>query len=230
MTATETEPWTTARHPLARLLRAVAAGQQPEPDGAWARVSPWIPTIQAVIAFTEHTILAVSYDITDETLLDLGVDGHGGAFTARTITSLAGPAGWVGVPAVLHCALGTGGAGRSVELTARSDLSRHPAVTVLRRTLQDVQVLGSGEAAHPDLVVLGRGIAGMREIAVLPGHPGRYRNGELMREALACVPENEVTLLCVPVYEADALTAAAAGGFRAIGGVQLFSTRPEHKL
>ena len=30
MTATATEPWTTARHPLARLLRSVAAGQFPD--------------------------------------------------------------------------------------------------------------------------------------------------------------------------------------------------------
>ena len=63
MTAAATEPWTTARHPLARLLRSVAAGQFPHQDGAWTRVSPWIPTLQAIVGFTGHSILAVSYDV-----------------------------------------------------------------------------------------------------------------------------------------------------------------------
>ena len=63
MTTTAAEPWTTARHPLARLLRSVVAGSPPDSDGGWTRVSPWIPTVQAMVAFTGHTIVAVSYDV-----------------------------------------------------------------------------------------------------------------------------------------------------------------------
>lgn len=229
MTATATEPWTTARHPLARLLRSVASGALPEADGQWARVSPWVPAIQAVVAFTGHTILAVSYDVSDDTLVDLGVDGVGGAFSARTVTALAGPTGWIGAPQVLHVALGTG-AGQTGALSARSDLSRHPAVATARRTLQDVQVLAAGAPQHEDVVVLGRGVAGVREICVQTALPGDPRAGGLAHQALGSVPENEIVLLCVPAYDARGLMAAAEAGFRPVGGVQLFSTRPEHKL
>ncbi|MBW3084330.1 hypothetical protein KEM60_00517 [Austwickia sp. TVS 96-490-7B] len=231
MTATQTEPWTTARHPLARLLRAIAAGQDPEPDGKWARVSPWIPTVQAVVAFPGHTIMAVSYDLTDDQLADLGVDGHGGAFTARTVTAMAGPTGWVGVPQVLFCALGTG-AGQSGTLTARSDLGRAPCVGVARRTLQDIQVLGSAVGESTDVVILGRGVAGVREIGVYPSTATATVThlATMVHAALDSVPENEVVLFSVDTYDARMITAATQAGFRAVGGVQLFSTRPEHKL
>ncbi|GAB77425.1 hypothetical protein SAMN05421595_1260 [Austwickia chelonae] len=229
MSATPAEAWTTARHPLARLLRSIAAGQKPEPNGQWARVSPWIPTIQAMVVFPEHTIMAVSYDISDETLVDLGVDGHGQAFTARTVTALAGPTGWVGVPQILFCSLGTG-AGQGGSLVARSDLSKHPAVELARRTLQDVQVLGAGDPADPDVVILGRGVAGVREIAVHRPHPYAPGGAQLVQAALGCVPENEVVLRCISTYDAPRISAAVEGGMTPIGGVQLFSTRPEHKL
>ena len=143
MTATATQPWTTARHPLARLLRSVACGQPPQADGAWMRVSPWIPTVQAVVAFPGHAVLAVSYDVTDEDLLLAGVDSSANAFSARTVTTLAGPKGWIGPSQVVHCAVGSG-TGQAGRLTARSDLGRHAGVMVARRTLQDVQVMAAG--------------------------------------------------------------------------------------
>lgn len=229
MTVTASEPWTTARHPLARLLRSVAMGQLPQPDGHWVRVSPWIPTIQAVVAFPGHAVLAVSYDVTDVSLVELGVDGQGGAFTARAVTALAGQHGWIGPPQVLLSAVGSG-MGQPGDLLARSDLTRHPSVVAARRTIQDAHVMAAGSPEQPDVVVLGRGVAGMREIAVSMARTGDPRAGDLVRDALGCVPESEVVLMCVPTYDAHGLVAAREGGFTPVGGAQLFSTRPEHKL
>lgn len=228
MTAAATEPWTTARHPLARLLRSVAAGQFPHQDGAWTRVSPWIPTLQAIVGFTGHSILAVSYDVSEETLIDLGATGFDGPFSARVVTALAGATGWIGPQQVLLSALGTG-SGNSGALVARADLSRHPFVENAKRIRQDIQVLGTADA-HPDIVVLGRGVAGIREISVQVNHQTPGRGESLFAAALATVPEYEVVLATIPVYDGHGLGSAIAGGFRPIGGVQLFSNRPEHKL
>ena len=228
MSATATEPWTTARHPLARLLRSVAAGQFPEVDGAWTRVSPWIPTLQAIVGFTGHTILAVSYDVSDEKLIDLGATGHDGPFSARVVAALAGPTGWIGPQQVLLSALGTG-SGQGSLLVARPDLARHPFVETAKRIRQDIQVLGTSDP-DPDIVVLGRGVAGIREISIRVAHPVHGRGAELTRAALATVPENEVVVMSTPVYDGRALNNAIDGGFTPIGGVQLFSNRPEHKL
>lgn len=230
MTTTAAEPWTTARHPLARLLRSVVAGSPPDADGGWTRVSPWLPTVQAVVAFTGHTIVAVSYDITDAQLIDLGVDGAGGALSPRVFASLAGPTGWIGAPQLLFAALGTGG-GQHAELTSRSDLARHPYVEASRRSHQDLQILGAGDADSVDLVVLSRGVAGVREIGVYvhPAGRGRGRGATLARTALDAVPENEVTLASSTLGDAAALRALTTAGFMPIGAVQMFSTRSEHK-
>ncbi len=228
MTATATEPWTTARHPLARLLRSVAAGQFPEADGAWTRVSPWIPSLQAIVGFTGHTILAVTYDVSDDALVDLGATGNEGPFSARVVTALAGASGWIGPPQVLLTALGTG-SGHAGDLVARSDLTRHPFVESAKRIRQDIQVLGSTDA-DPDIVVLGRGVAGIREVSVKVGRSGHGRGEALFAAALATVPEYEVVLAATPIFDGHILNCAIAAGFRPIGGVQLFSNRPEHKL
>lgn len=231
MTVTAAEPWTTARHPLARLLRGVAAGSYPQADGTWTRVSPWIPTVQAMVGFSGHTIVAVSYDVSDDKLVDVGVDGQGNAFSPRVIASLAGPTGWIGVPQTLLVNLGTGSADGG-RLVARPDLSRHPFVESAKRTRQDIQVLGTSDPENPDIVVLGRGVAGIREISVLvhPSRRGRGLGATLARDGLGCVPEFEVVLASIPSYDASALRCFLGAGFTAIGGVQLFSNRPEHKL
>ena len=231
MTTTAAEPWTTARHPLARLLRSVVAGSPPDADGGWTRVSPWIPTVQAVVAFTGHTIVAVSYDITDAQLVDLGVDGAGGALSPRVFATLAGPTGWIGAPQLLFAALGTG-AGQHTELASRSYLARHPYVEASRRSHQDLQILGAGEGDAVDLVVLSRGVAGVREVGVYvhPAGRGRGRGATLARAALDAVPENEVTLASSTLGDAAALRALTSAGFTPIGAVQMFSNRPEHKL
>ena len=228
MTATATEPWTTARHPLARFLRTVASGHPPIADQEWTRVSPWSPTVQGMVRLTGHTIVAVSYDVVDAQLLDLGVNAVGGAFSARVISTLAGPTGWIDAPRVLLSALGTG-AGQHASLTFRSDLTRHPFVEAAQRTRQDTQVLGSVDPAAAEIVVLGRGVAGVREISVYvpPAGRGRGRGTALAREALNTVPENEIILAAATIGDAAGLRGLLRAGYAVIGGVHLFSNRPE---
>ena len=52
---------TPARHPLARLLREVAAGDFPAADGSWIRVSPWSPSIQGILLVTTFFVLIVGF-------------------------------------------------------------------------------------------------------------------------------------------------------------------------
>lgn len=182
-TATATDPWTTRAAPagpLARLLRTVVSGHPPIADQEWTRVSPWSPTVQGMVRLTGHTIVAVSYDVVDAQLLDLGVSAGDGAFSARVISTLAGPTGWIDAPRVLLSALGTG-AGQHASLTFRSDLTRHPFVEAAQRTRQDTQVLGSVDPAAAEIVVLGRGVAGVREISVYVPPAGRGGVGAAAR-------------------------------------------------
>ena len=79
--------------------------------------------MQGMVRLIGHTIVAVSYDVVDAQLLDLGVSAGDGAFSARVISTLAGPTGWIDAPRVLLSALGTG-AGQHASLTFRSDLMR----------------------------------------------------------------------------------------------------------
>ena len=144
------------------------------------------------------------------------------------MTGLAGATGWIGPQQVLLSALGTG-SGNSGELVARPDLARHPFVENAKRIRQDIQVLGTTDA-EPDIVVLGRGVAGVREVSVHVQRTGHGRGASLFTAALATVPEAEVVLATTPVNDGHILSSAIAGGFRPIGGVQLFSNRPEHKL
>ncbi len=220
--------WTPARHPLARLLREAAAGQFPPADGGWLRVSPWKQDVQAILSFTGRAVLAVSYDVPDERLADLGVSGWDGGF-ARVLVDLAGPTGWIDSLDVLLIGAGRG---ESDGLVARPDLAVHPRVAYARRVRTDVQVLGRPEAERKDLVVLAHGVAGLREISceVDPTQRGHGAGAELLSLALGAVPEHEVVVASVAPGNAASLRACLRAGLEPIGSVQLFSSRAEHRL
>lgn len=221
--------WTPARHPLARLLRDLAAGHFREADGGWTRVSPWSQQHQAIITLTGHAVLAVSYDVTDEQLADLRIDGLGGAHHPRVVSALAGANGWIDLLKILMLGVGTGGDAHQ-SLVSRPELATHPLVGHVRRTSQNVQVLGSRDPREQDVVVVSNGVAGLRQVsvAVAPEHLGRRRSARVIDQALSCVPEHELVVACVPPGNAAALRAALSAGFVPIGSVQLFSSRPEH--
>lgn len=220
--------WTPARHPLARLLRDVAAGRFREADGGWTRVSPWSQQHQAIIGLTGHAVLAVSYDVTDDQLADLGVDGFGAAHHPAVVGALAGPNGWIDRLEVLLLGVGTGSDGHQ-SLVTRPELAKHPLVEHVRRTCQNLQVMGSREPHEHDVVVISQGVAGLRQIsvAVAPEHLRQHRSAHVIGQALSCVPESELVVASVAPGNAVALRAALAAGFVPVGSVQLFSTRRE---
>ncbi|MDO5698207.1 MAG: N-acetyltransferase [Dermatophilus congolensis] len=224
--------WTPARHPLARFLRGVAAGTPPVADGSWMRVSPWSQHIQAVLSFAGHAVLAVSYDFTDVQLTELGVDGWGNAASPRVLTQLAGPSGWIGSHDMLLLGAGRGSdSGGADALVSRPDLAHRPAAEHAKRILTDVQVMGRPDHDDHDLVILARGVGGLREVSVdvAPDRRGDGHGVELLARALASVPENE--LIASPVFAGDAPAVAAylASGFVHVGSVQHFSSRPERR-
>ena len=222
--------WTPARHPLARLLRDVAAGHFRDADGGWTRVSPWSQQHQAIIALTGHAVLAVSYDVTDAQLADLGIDGYGAAHHPAVVSALAGPNGWIDFLEVLMLGVGTGSDGHQ-SLITRHELAKHPLVEHVRRTCQNLQVMGSRDVGEHDVVVVSQGIAGLRQIsvAVATEHLRQGRAAHVIGQALSCVPENELVVASVPPGNAVALRAALSAGFVPVGSVQLFSNRPERR-
>ena len=228
---TDSPAWTPARHPLARLLREVASGRHPPQDGEWMRVSPWSPHLQAIISFTGHAVLAVSYDTSDARLQDLGVGGWGGVHSPRVICELAGSCGWIDSLDVLLLALGRGAPAGDQPLVARPDLVRHPRAAHAKRVRQDVQVLGRRQD-RPDVVTLSRGVAGLREIGVEvePDRRGRGNGTELVSMALDCIPEHEVVAATVAPGNAAGVRACLRAGFTPVGSIQLFSNRPEQRM
>ncbi|GAB94498.1 GNAT superfamily N-acetyltransferase [Kineosphaera limosa] len=230
--STDSPVWTPARHPLARMLREAAAGAYPPADGGWLRVSPWKQDLQAILSFTGRAVLAVSYDVPDSRLEDLGLSGWDGAF-ARVLVDLAGPTGWIDSLDVLLLGTGRGANdGGHGGLVARPDLAKHPRAEYARRVRTDVQVLGRPETDRNDVVILAHGVAGLREISgeVDPAHRGHGAGAELMGLALGAVPENEVVVASVAPGNAASLRACLRAGMEPVGSIQLFSSRPEHRL
>ena len=222
--------WTPARHPLARFLRELVTGTRPPVDGGWMRVTPWVPHVQGILSFHGHAILAVSYDHTENDLTALGVDGWGGAHDPRVVTALA-KNGWIDTLDLLFLGPGAGERHGGESLVMRSDLGRHPIVEHARRVRSEVQVYGSADPAVEDVVVLARGVGGLREISfeLDPRHRGRGRGVELVRAALHCVPENELVAACAPPANLPCTTTLTRAGLAPYGTIQLFTDRPERR-
>lgn len=200
-------------------------------DGGFTRVSPWAPHVQGIVSFPGHAVFAISYDVTDATLVDLGVDGGEGAHDPRVICELAGPRGWIGSLDILLLGVGTGNAGGDA-LVSRPDLAKLPIVERTRRTCQNLQVLGNSDPAVQDVVVIAHGVAGVRQIAVDvgPERAGRGQAATVIAQALAGVPEGELVVVTVPAGRAPALRALLRAGFTPVGSIQLFSDRPERRV
>ncbi|WP_312717989.1 GNAT family protein [Mobilicoccus sp.] len=226
----ESPIWTPARHPLARFLRGLVTGTRPPMDGGWMRVTPWVPHIQGILSFPGHAILAVSYDHTENDLAELGVDGWGGAHDPRVVTALA-KNGWIDTLDLLMLGPGGGEASAGDHLVMRSDLARHPLVEHARRVRSEVQVFGSADPAVEDVVVLARGIGGLREIsfALDPRHRGQGKGTALVQAALHSVPENELIAACVAPANLPSWRCLERAGMKPYGTVQLFTDRPERR-
>jgi hypothetical protein len=210
-------------NPLAHVIEDAADGRFPPVDGGWRRVEPWKPGIEAVVAFTGHAVLAVHAETSDQTLVALGADGFGGAHDPRLVAELAGPQGWIDSLDVLLARRGAGPAGSGAGLVPRPDLATHPRARFAATNRDDPTVFGLEDPHRSSVVVVARGVAGLREISfeLEPDHRGGVGTA-LVNDALRLIPDGELVLAAAAPGNAASLRALLSAGFAPLGSLQLF--------
>jgi len=206
---------------LLRLLLDAAGGAPPPADGVvevWA--APTGP-VDAVLAFTAHHVVAAAVD--PDLVAARLPDGD--------LSAPMGPAflGWLGDrlgsrPGSLDVVLAAGGLGGSppLELTPGVDPDRHERVARALRYRSDLQVwTAEGDAG---VLVLGRGLAGRREVAfeVDPARRNRGLGRSLVAAARHLTPPGEPLFAQVAPGNAASLRVVEVAGFRPIGAEVLF--------
>jgi GNAT superfamily N-acetyltransferase len=206
---------------LLQLLLDAAGGAPPPADGVvevWA--APTGP-VDAVLAFTAHHVVAAAVD--PDLVAARLPDGD--------LSAPMGPAflGWLGErlgsrPGSLDVVLASDGLGGSppLELTPGVDLDRHERVARALRYRSDLQVwTAEGDAG---VLVLGRGLAGRREVAfeVDPARRNRGLGRSLVAAARHLTPPGEPLFAQVAPGNAASLRVVEVAGFRPIGAEVLF--------
>lgn len=195
-------------HPLLGFLLDAAAGRFPPVDGQVAYLPPLERGIEAVVAFTGHSVIASRLQPAD--LADLQPDGFGESLAPAVLMRM-GEIGNIGAIDVTLVARGTGGG--SLPVTAEWD--EHPRVRRARRLRSDVVVYGDERG----LVTLGRGLAGRREMSIeLPAARHGLGVGRgLIADARALVEPSEFLYAAVSPGNARSLRAFLSQGFVPIG-------------
>jgi GNAT superfamily N-acetyltransferase len=209
------------RDRLLRLLEDAATGNPPPADGA---VEVWPApegAVDAVLGFTAHHVVAA------------GVDPH--LVAARLPAGdlgapmSAGFLSWLGErlgshPGSLDVVLAAPGLGGTppLELRAGVDPQRHPRVARALRYRDDLRAWTDPDGAA--VLVLGRGLAGRREVAfeVDPAVRNRGLGRLLVTAARHLTPPGEPLFAQVAPGNAASLRVVEAAGFRPIGAEVLF--------
>jgi GNAT superfamily N-acetyltransferase len=204
---------------LLRLLEDAATGSPPAADGV---VEVWpapAGPVDAVLAFTAHHVVAVGVD--PDLVAARLPEGDLGAPMSP------GFLGWLGerlgsLPGSLDVVLAARGMGGDPPLELRPGVDRHPRAARALRYRRDLQVWTDPDGAG--LLVLGRGLAGRREVAfeVDPGRRNRGLGRLLVAAARHLVPAGEVLFAQVAPGNAASLRVVEAAGFRPIGAEVLF--------
>jgi GNAT superfamily N-acetyltransferase len=206
---------------LLRLLRDAATGSPPAADGA---VEVWPAPdgpVDAVLAFTAHHVVAAGVDpaLVAARLPkgDLGAPMSPGFL------------GWLGerlgsLPGSLDVVLAAQGIAGDppLELRPGAGPGRHPRAARAQRYRGDLQVWTDPDGAG--VLVLGRGLAGRREVSfeVDPDRRNRGLGRLLVVAARHLVPHREVLFAQVAPGNAASLRVVEAAGFRPIGAEVLF--------
>jgi hypothetical protein len=219
----------TAAHPLAAILDEAACGRRfPPADGAVDVLPVDSDGTRAVVAFTGHAYVLA--DVAEDGLVRrmpvAKEGGFGGALHPDVLSWLAGPDREIGSIDVVLVARGLGSA---VAPETRLDdvLVEHSRVQRAMRHRRDVEVV-----VEPDgVVVLGRGLAGRRELSVElfdPAAPSSGAGRRLIAAGLAAVPVGEWCWAQVAPGNARSLRAFLACGFTPIASEVLLTAFPGH--
>jgi GNAT superfamily N-acetyltransferase len=208
-------------HPLLGVLLDAARGRPPAPDGA-VDVLPGLPgPVDAVLAFTAHHLVVA--DVDPALVAARLPDGDLAAPMSPAFLAWLGGrlGGRPGSLDVVVAAEGLGGA-PPLELLRLADPGRHPRVVEALRHRSDLEVWSDPERAG--LLLLGRGLAGRRELAfeVEPGRRNRGLGRRLVAAARHLTPPGEPLFAQVAAGNAASLRALEAAGFRPLGAEVLF--------
>jgi GNAT superfamily N-acetyltransferase len=206
---------------LLRLLHDAARGSPPPADGA---VEVWpapAGAVQAVLAFNAHHVVAagVDPDLVAARLPDGDLSAPMGAAFL----------GWLGErlgsrPGSLDVVLAAEGLGGTppLALVPGVDLERHERVARALRYRDDLEIWTSEGGAG--VLVLGRGLAGRREVAfeVDPARRNRGLGRLLVAAARHLTPAGEPLFAQVAPGNVASLRVVEAAGFRPVGAEVLF--------
>jgi GNAT superfamily N-acetyltransferase len=208
-------------HPLLGLLLDAARGRPPAPDGAVEVLPPPPgPVGAAVLAFTAHHVVVADLDpaLVATRLPDGDLSAPmGPAFLAW----LGGRLG--GRPGSLDVVLAAEGLGGRPPLELMpTDPRRHPRAAMALRHRADLEVWTDPERAG--MLLLGRGLAGRRELAfeVEPARRNRGLGRRLVAAARHLTPPGEPLFAQVAAGNAASLRTVGAAGFRPLGAEVLF--------
>jgi GNAT superfamily N-acetyltransferase len=208
-------------HPLLGVLVDAARGRPPAPDGA-VEVLPGLPgPVDAVLAFTAHHLVVA--DVDPELVAARLPDGDLAAPMSPAFLAWLG--GLLGSrPGSLDVVLAAEGLGGAppLELARVADPGRHPRLVEALRHRSDVEAWSDPQRAG--LLLLGRGLAGRRELAyeVEPARRNRGLGRWLVAAARHLTPPGEPLFAQVAAGNAASLRALQAAGFRPLGAEVLF--------
>jgi GNAT superfamily N-acetyltransferase len=206
---------------LLRLLHDAARGFPPPADGL---VEVWAPPpgpVDAVLAFTAHHVVAAGVE--PELVAARLPDGDLSAPMGAAFL------GWLGErlgsrPGSLDVVLAAAGVGGTppLELVVGVGLDRHQRVARALRYRDDLRIWTAEGGAG--VLVLGRGLAGRREVAfeVDPARRNRGLGRLLVAAARHLTPPGEPLFAQVAPGNAASLRVVEAAGFRPIGAEVLF--------
>jgi GNAT superfamily N-acetyltransferase len=196
-------------HPLLGLLVDAARGRPPAPDGA-VEVLPGLPgRVDAVLAFTAHHVVVGDVD-PDQVAARLPDGDLSAPMSPAFLAWLGGrPAGGRAGPPPLA-------------LLPLADPDRRQRVADARRHRTGLEVWTDPEGAG--MLLLGRGLAGRRELAleVEPARRNRGLGRRLGAAARHLTPPGEPLFAQVAAGNAASLRALGAAGFRPLGAEVLF--------
>jgi hypothetical protein len=208
-----------ATHRLALLFREAATGRFPAADGGVEMTVPPLGRVQAVVAFTAHSVIATSLE-PEEIRRQLPRDDLGASMDPAFLTWLGARLGARpgGVDAVLvsppHLAEA------ALRLESRPDLQAHPRIHHALRYRSCVRVFA--DPAQRGVVTLGRGLAGRWEVSLEIDEPRDRLGREMITAALLEVPAGEPVFAQVSPGNARSLRAFLAADFRPICAEVLF--------